>query len=184
MIAAGYCSDFLADVILLDMESLVEKMPYAVPLMGPLESPISRPLFNSTALRTRYLATPRVSRHREVPEQLPPAKGSVVAAAAGPASQELRGLPDPPLIPDGSLQQQLLQMAEYLILASGKMSTESAPFAVAAVAPPAVESHSICVGTSPVKWVDRCFNTSGQFVRKREISVADGCTATDPLLWK
>ncbi|CAL8353356.1 unnamed protein product [Boreogadus saida] len=41
------------------------------------------------------------------------------------------------------------------------MSTESAPFAVAAIAPPAVESHSICVGTSPVKWVDRCFNTSG-----------------------
>ncbi|CAL8286825.1 unnamed protein product [Arctogadus glacialis] len=184
VIAAGYCSDFLAEDSLLYRESLVEKMPYAVPLMGPLESPISQPLFNSTALRTRYIATPRVSRHREVPEQLPPARGSVVAAAAaGPASQELRGLPDPPLIPDGSLQQQLRQMAEYLILASGKMSTESAPFAVVAIAPPAVESHSICVGTSPVKWVDRCFNTSGQFVRKREISVADGCTATDPLLW-
>ncbi|CAL8353341.1 unnamed protein product [Boreogadus saida] len=133
-------------------ESLVEKMPYAVPLMGPL-SPISR---------------------------------------------------DP----------QLRQMAEYLILASGKMSTESAPFAVAAVTlklyrgrklyrptssvvyilttcpatddamqKTSVESHSICVGTSPVKWVDRCFNTSGQFVRKSEISVADGCTPTDPLLW-
>uniref|UniRef100_A0A8C5D0S1 Sperm-associated antigen 5 n=1 Tax=Gadus morhua TaxID=8049 RepID=A0A8C5D0S1_GADMO len=183
VIAAGYCSDFLAEISVLDRESLVEKMPYAVPLMGPLESPISRPLFNSTALRTRYLATPRVSRHREVPEQLPPARGSVVAASAGPASQELRGLPDPPLILDGFQKQRLRQVAEYLFLTSEKMPTGPAPFALAAIAPPAVKSHSICVGTSPVKWVDCCFNTSGQFVRKREISVADGCTATDPLLW-
>ena len=181
---------YLAEDSLLDRESLAEKDPYTVPLrgplVGPLESPISRPLFNSTALHTRYLVTPRTIRDREVPKQLPQAIHSLGVAV--PASQELKGLPDPPLIPNGSLQQQLRQMAEILILASGKMCTESAPMAVTvavdAIAPPAVESHSICVGTSPVKWVDRCFNTSGQFVRKREISVADGCTSTDPLLWK
>ncbi|CAL8331681.1 unnamed protein product [Lota lota] len=176
---------YLAEDSLLDREIPVEKDPSTVslkgPLMGPLESPMPRPLFNSTTLRSRYSSNPQVIGVREVPEQKP-----VV-----PASQELRGLPDLPLIPNGSLQQQLRQMAEILILASGKMSIESAPFPVAvdavgsadAIAPPAVESHSICVGTSAVKWVDRCFNTSGEFERKREFSVADSCTATDPLLW-
>ncbi|XP_071360634.1 sperm-associated antigen 5 isoform X2 [Trachinotus anak] len=92
---------------------------------------------------------------------------------------------------DGPLQQQLRQMAEFLILASGKMG----PSPVSASAPPPAvvtvpsvgatpaETHSVCVGTTAVELVDQSLNTSGQFERKRDISVVDSCTLTDPLLW-
>ncbi|XP_040892911.1 sperm-associated antigen 5 [Toxotes jaculatrix] len=146
-----------------------------------LESPMPRPLFNSTALGYK----PRSGPATELDE------GVGVKPCAVPQSEvEKPGL-DFALIPDGPLQQQLRQMAEFLILASGKMG----PAAVSASAPPPaaitvpsasatpVESHSVCVGTTAVELVDRSLNTSGQFERKRDFSVVDSCTLTDPLLW-
>ncbi|KAM8879304.1 sperm-associated antigen 5 isoform 1-T2 [Spinachia spinachia] len=130
------------------------------------ESPMPQPLHNSTTLGGDVGAKP---------------------SAEPPLEVELPVL-ETPLIPDGPLQQQLRQMAEFLFLASGKMipAAASAPAAAAMVpsekATP-LESRSVCVGTSPVRWLDHSVNTSGQFERKRDISVVDSCTLTDPLLW-
>ncbi|XP_077574199.1 sperm-associated antigen 5 [Stigmatopora nigra] len=88
----------------------------------------------------------------------------------------------PAFTTDYPLQQQLRQMAEFLILASGKMDFATRA-AATEQAPPPVESRSACVGVSPVQRFDRSLNTSGEFVRKEEISVADASTITDPLLW-
>ncbi|XP_018517099.1 sperm-associated antigen 5 [Lates calcarifer] len=146
-----------------------------------LESPMPRPLFNSTTLGYRPQSGP-------VPDL---DEGVGVKPHAVPQSEvEKPGL-DFPLIPDGPLQQQLRQMAEFLMLASGKMGpaavSVSAPTPAAVTVPPAgaapAESHSVCVGTTAVKLVDRSLNTSGQFERKRDFSVVDSCTLTDPLLW-
>ncbi|GAA6233801.1 sperm-associated antigen 5 [Lates japonicus] len=146
-----------------------------------LESPMPCPLFNSTALCYRPQSGP-------VPD---PDEGVGVKPHAIPQSEvEKPGL-DFPLIPDGPLQQQLRQMAEFLMLASGKMGpaavSASAPTPAAVTVPSAgaapAESHSVCVGTTAVKLVDRSLNTSGQFERKRDFSVVDSCTLTDPLLW-
>lgn len=141
-----------------------------------LMSPMPRPLFNSTAVGgkcQRSLVTEPV----ENVYQKPAVQSPVV---------------DAPLIPNGPLQQQLRQMAEFLLLASGKISpgSTSAPFPppIVPVVPKTqaspVGSHSVCVGTSPVKFIEQSINTSGQFERKRDFSVADTCTLTDPLLWK
>ncbi|KAM4585425.1 sperm-associated antigen 5 [Odontesthes bonariensis] len=139
-----------------------------------LESPMPRPLFNSTALLNSVTKQDDDSGKKlcEVPEVEKPDM-------------------DNPLIPEGQLQQQLQQMLDYLILVSGKMGASVFP---ASALPPAasmapsqratpVESHSVCVGTSPVKLIDHSLNTSGVFERKREFSVVDSCTVTDPLLW-
>ncbi|XP_051939563.1 sperm-associated antigen 5 [Hippocampus zosterae] len=117
-----------------------------------LESPLPCPLFNSTTLCNKLqLEGPQ-------PEDLGKKNhGSAV--------------PDGPLIPDGPLQQQLRQMAEFLLLASGKIN-----FA----APPA-KSCGVGVGVTPVKMLDRSLNTSGEFERKADLSNADACTLTDPL---
>ncbi|XP_070684359.1 sperm-associated antigen 5 [Pempheris klunzingeri] len=140
-----------------------------------LESPMPRPLFNSTALGSKPRTDP-------VTEPLEDAGGNPCTV------EKLVG--DVPLIPDGPLQQQLRQMAEFLFLASGKMG----PAAISApVLPPTAitvplatataESHSVCVGTTPMKCIDHSVNTSGQFERKRDFSVVDSCTLTEPLLW-
>ncbi|XP_059197703.1 sperm-associated antigen 5 [Centropristis striata] len=146
-----------------------------------LESPMPRPLFNSTALCSK----PQLDQITE-PVEYVGAKPCAV-----PQSEVEKPVLDIPMIPDGPLQQQLRQMAEFLFLASGKMG----PAAVSApVLPPAAvtvplakatpsESHSVCVGTTPVEWLNRSVNTSGQFERKRDFSVVDSCTLTDPLLW-
>lgn len=143
-----------------------------------LMSPMPHPLFNSTAVAGQC--------------QPSPAAGPVETLAQKPQVQN--PVRDAPLIPDGPLQQQLRQMAEFLLLASGKINpgsgSASAPFP-----PPTVSvvpetqatpagCHSACVGTSPVKYREHSVNTSGQFERKREFSVVDTCTLTDPLLWK
>ncbi|XP_037329062.2 sperm-associated antigen 5 isoform X2 [Pungitius pungitius] len=134
-----------------------------------MERPMPQPLLNSTAI------------------------GGDVGAK--PSEEPRLGVEKPvwdtPLIPDGPLQQQLRQMAEFLFLASGKMVPAAVPAptlpTAALMVPsdkaPPLESHSVCVGTTPVKWLDRSANTSGQFERKRDISVVDSCTLTDPLLW-
>ncbi|XP_040043655.2 sperm-associated antigen 5 [Gasterosteus aculeatus] len=132
-----------------------------------MESPMPQPLLNSTTLGGDAGAKP----------------------SAEPQLEVEKPVLDAPLIPDGPLQQQLRQMAEFLFLASGKMipAAVSAPTlpAAAAVVPlekaPPLESHSVCVGTTPVRWLDHSVNTSGQFERKRD--VVDSCTLTDPLLW-
>ncbi|XP_030604047.1 sperm-associated antigen 5 [Archocentrus centrarchus] len=142
-----------------------------------LESPMPRPLLNSTAVGHK----PRPSPHRE------PVKDLGHKVCAEPQTEVEKPVLNFPLISDGPLQQQLRQMAEFLMLASGKMG----PTVVSAPAPPPapsvrdtpVESISVCVGSSPVKLVDHSLNTSGLFERKREFSVADSCTVTDPLLW-
>lgn len=147
-----------------------------------LESSMPRPLFNSTALG-----------HRPHPgalvEQEEDSEKKNCAVSQSEAEKQLR---DIQLNPEGQLQQQLRQMAEFLILASGKMGPgfvpASGPPPAASMAPSQsrfpVKSHSICVGTSPVKLADHSLNTSGVFERKREFSVVDSCTATDPLCWK
>ncbi|KAM4751507.1 sperm-associated antigen 5 [Anableps anableps] len=132
-----------------------------------LESPMPRPLLNSTVLGQK------------------PQPGSA-------AEQEDSGKKPQsgaaPLIAEGQLQQQLRQMAEFLIMACGKMGSAAAAPPPAAFALPSdraapAESHSICVSTSPVKMMDHSLNTSGIFVKKREFSVADSCTETEPLIW-
>nr|XP_046272390.1 sperm-associated antigen 5 [Scatophagus argus] len=147
-----------------------------------LESPMPRPLFNSTALGCKAQPGPATER----------VEGVDVQPCAAPQPEVEKPGVDIPLIPDGPLQQQLRQMAEFLFLASGKMG----PAAVSAPVPPPptvitlpspaatpTESHSVCIGTTPIKWVDHSVNTSGQFERKRQFSVSDSCTLTDPLLW-
>lgn len=143
-----------------------------------LMSPMPHPLFNSTAVAGQCqprLVTERVQNVAQKPQVQNP-------------------VVDAPLIPDGPLQQQLRQMAEFLLLASGKINpgsgsaTAPLPPPTVSVAPktqtPPVGSHSIGVGTSPVKYEEHSVNTSGQFERKRDFSVVDSCTLTDPLLWK
>lgn len=136
-----------------------------------MDSPMPRPLLNSTAVGGRLQPSEDV----------------------GVTPSEVEKPPlDIPLVQDGPLQQQLRHMAEFLFLVSGKLgpAAVSAPPQAPTVVPdlsaraaPA-ESCSVCVGTSPVKFVNHSINTSGQFERKRNFTVVDSCTLTDPLLWK
>ncbi|XP_041640799.1 sperm-associated antigen 5 [Cheilinus undulatus] len=145
-----------------------------------LESPMPQPLLNSTALACKAQPGPLAEPVEDVDKK----------PCAVPQPGEEKSALNIPLIPDGPLQQQLRQMAEFLFLASGKMG----PAAVSApVLPPSAsvpsaraspaESHSVCVGTTPMKRIDHSVNTSGKFERKREFSAVDSCTLTDPLLW-
>lgn len=146
-----------------------------------MESPMPCPLFNSTTLGCRYR-----------PDTVTEPVEDVVVKPSDGLQTEVKPVVDTPLISDGPLQQQLRQMAEFLFLASGKINAApaSAPLQPPTVftAPLAratpVRSHSICVGTTPMKWAECGINTSGQFERKRDFSVTDSCTLTDPLLWK
>uniref|UniRef100_A0A3B3I0A1 Sperm associated antigen 5 n=1 Tax=Oryzias latipes TaxID=8090 RepID=A0A3B3I0A1_ORYLA len=133
-----------------------------------LESPMPSPLFNSTVVCHKF--SPRSATVQE--------GDSGKQSCVEPQPEVKQHGEEIPLIPEGQLQQQLRQMAEFLILACGKIGP-----AVSTSAPPPFESLSVCVGTSPVKLVDCSLNTSGLFERRREFSVADSCTLTDPLLW-
>ncbi|XP_037109709.1 sperm-associated antigen 5 isoform X2 [Syngnathus acus] len=123
-----------------------------------VESPMHSPLFNSTTLSNKIQPEGQQAEDKN-------SQGSKVPAG--------------PFIPDGPLQQQLRQMAEFLLLASGKMD-----FAVAPAAPP-IKSSNVGVGVTPIKKLDRSLNTSGEFVRKGEFLKIDACTLTEPLplLW-
>lgn len=146
----------------------------------PLESPMPGPLLNSTAVGCKS----QPGSDTEVVEDV---KHCVV-----PQPDVEKPPLDIPLIPDGPLQQQLRQMAEFLFLASGKIGPAppyaSLPPAAVTTVPvttaTSVESYSVGVGTQPLRMVDHSINTSGQFEKKRDFSVADSCTMTDPLLWK
>lgn len=139
-----------------------------------MESPVPRPLFNSTEVVCMSQPGSAIKQKVDSGEGL----------CALPQSEGV------PFMPEAQLQQQLRQMAEFLFLASGQMGAArcSAPppaifTALSHKAPPA-ESHSVCVGTSPAKLADRSLNTSGTFVRSKELPVVDSCTETDPLVWK
>ncbi|XP_030004690.1 sperm-associated antigen 5 [Sphaeramia orbicularis] len=142
-----------------------------------MESSMPCPLFNSTAVG-----------HTQPDPLTKPTDHLDVRSSAVPQSEVNKPSLDAPFIPGGPLQQQLRQMAEFLLLASGKMD----PTAVSAPVPPPVatmvpstraESHNACVGTTPLKQDNHSVNTSGQFERKRDFTVEDECTLTDPLLW-
>lgn len=147
-----------------------------------MDASMPHPLLNSTALSCRPQPNPLTELNEDRRAPRPESSQTKV-------EKPVLGVP---LIQDGPLQQQLRQMAEFLLLASGKIgpvcvSTLPQPPSVAPVpferAPPA-EFCSVATGTSPVRWANHSVNTSGQFERKREFSVADSCTLTDPLLWK
>ncbi|KAA8594701.1 hypothetical protein FQN60_011836 [Etheostoma spectabile] len=154
-----------------------------------LVSPMPRPLLNSTALDCKPEPVTEPVDVRAKPcavSQPEPVTEPLKEPCAVP---QIEGeVLDMPMIPDGPLQLQLRQMAEFLFLASGKMGPATTALRPAAVMVPSAsatpaESHSVCVGTTPVKWLDHSVNTSGQFERKRDFSVVDACTLTDPLLW-
>ncbi|KAK1791477.1 hypothetical protein P4O66_013165, partial [Electrophorus voltai] len=122
-----------------------------------LDSPIPPPQLNSTALR------------------LSPAAG-----------RRDKALLDLSAMGKGPLQQQLRQMAELLILASGKIAAPATPaprgHGVEVAATP-VEKHSACVWTTPVLQADGSTNTSARVEIVKDIDMSDACTSTDPLLW-
>lgn len=144
-----------------------------------MDMTMPQPLLNSTTLGCK-------------PQPTEPTEDGVTMPSKANQTQAKKPALDIPLIQEGPLQQQLRQMAEFLLLASGKIGPAGVsrlpqPPAVTALplarAPPA-ESCTVAIGTSPVRWANHSVNTSGQFERKREFSIADACTLTDPLLWK
>ncbi|XP_034044445.1 sperm-associated antigen 5 isoform X2 [Thalassophryne amazonica] len=142
-----------------------------------MDSPMPCPLFNSTAVDYKLQPCPVIGSIENMD----------VKSCAAPQSEVENQILDNPLITDCLMQQKLRQMAEFLILAAGRMGPAAVvPNAAACVAdtvgvPPA-EFQSVCVGITPVKLVDHSFNTSGQFERVRKMSMIDASTNTDPLL--
>ncbi|KAF7667588.1 hypothetical protein LDENG_00055380 [Lucifuga dentata] len=176
---------FLGEDFALEGAKNMDKLECTGLWAGALESPMPQPLFNSTELGARYCYKPVLGPATR------PVEDTGVKPCAMPDAKVEKPVLDIPLIMDGPLQQQLWQMAQFLILASGNMgtaavSTPAAPSAAPTVKPAkatAADSHSACVGTTPMKLVDHSMNTSGQFERKRDFSLVDACTITDPLLW-
>ncbi|XP_051993232.1 sperm-associated antigen 5 [Xyrauchen texanus] len=133
------------------------------------ESPMPPPLFNSTSLVNAFSYTPGPAD----PPQRKDMEPKVV-------------LNDPPVVGNGPLQVQLRQMAELLMLASGKVLVPN-PTPVkqhnALVGTSPVEKHSACVWTTPVQWTDRSINTSAAMEILKVVDVSDASTSTDSLLW-
>ncbi|XP_055779452.1 sperm-associated antigen 5 [Salvelinus fontinalis] len=160
-----------------------------------LESPMPLPKFNSTAVGAASTRKPPPSLDPVTETVETRVEVEVPHVKSQPKVEKVEmGLFDhlPRLVCEKAFQQQLIQMAQFLILASGKMDPVSNPALAPTPAPPvvettagttAVECHSMCVGTTPVRQADRSANTSGQFERKREFSVSDACTSTETLLW-
>uniref|UniRef100_A0A8C7K0X7 Sperm-associated antigen 5 n=2 Tax=Oncorhynchus kisutch TaxID=8019 RepID=A0A8C7K0X7_ONCKI len=162
-----------------------------------LESPMPLPKFNSTAVGAASTCKPPPPPDPVTDTVETRPEVDVPHVKSQPKVEKVKmGLLDhlPRLVCEEPFQQQLIQMAQFLILASGKMDPVSNPALAPtpAPAPPVVETtagtvaeecHSMCVGTTPVRRADRSANTSGQFERKREFSVSDACTSTETLLW-
>ncbi|KAM9399859.1 uncharacterized protein ACWYII_031817 isoform 1-T2 [Salvelinus alpinus] len=162
-----------------------------------LESPMPLPKFNSTAVGAASTRKPPPSLDPVTETVETRVEVDVPHVKSQPKVEKVEmGLFDhlPRLVCEEPFQQQLIQMAQFLILAWCKMVPVSNPALAPtpAPAPPvvettagttAVECHSMCVGTTPVRQADRSANTSGQFERKREFSVSDACTSTETLLW-
>lgn len=180
-----------ADELLMDDSALeVEKSllaPVDVNATGlwgeNIDVSMPQPLLNSTTLGCK--AQPNAFTE--------PTEDAVAVPPKANQSKVEKPALDVPLIQEGPLlQQQLKQMAEFLLLVSGKIgpAAVSAPPQPPAAAPvplataPPAESCTVAIGTSPVRWANHSVNTSGQFERRRDFSMADSCTLTDPLLWK
>lgn len=154
-----------------------------------LDSPLPPPCLNSTALPSRLLCL------SSPPSPLPQAPGMASiepvpqqdsAVVSGPAGQALNHAA---LLESGPLQDQLRQVAELLMAASGRFVDQpTAPPPPAtfnqqhvAVATTPVRCHSVCIGTSPQQqeFVERSVNTSA--LQEVEVQVSDACTSTDSL---
>ncbi|XP_041839974.1 sperm-associated antigen 5 [Melanotaenia boesemani] len=176
------------DQFLVDYSALEDDKSFVAPVNSDpagllaeiMESPMPRPLFNSTAVSVKPQPGSATEQNEDLGRKL----------CAAPRSVVEKPVLDNPLVPEAQLHQ-FRQMVELLVSACGKMGpavfSVSAPPPSESLAPPQrvppLESHSVCVGTSPVKLTERSLNTSGLFERKREFSVVDSCTVTDPLLW-
>ncbi|XP_073698948.1 sperm-associated antigen 5 [Garra rufa] len=140
------------------------------------ESPMPPPLLNSTSLANAFSYTP-------VPQD-PPKKKDVEPKMASADTQKL--LNAPPVLGNGPLQEQLRQMAELLMVASGKVVVPT-PAPVnhhsASVGTSPIAMRSACVWRTPVQRVERSVNTSAAVEILKEVDVSDASTSTDSLLW-
>ncbi|XP_067297711.1 sperm-associated antigen 5 [Pseudorasbora parva] len=137
------------------------------------ESPIPPPLLNSTSLANAFSYTPD-----------PPKNKSVESKLASADHQKL--LIAPSIVGNGPLQEQLRQVAELLMVASGKVVVPaSAPVnhhnALVGTSP--IAMRSACVWRTPVQRIERSVNTSGAMEFLKEVYVSDASTSTDSLLW-
>lgn len=141
------------------------------------ESPMPPPLLNSTSLANALSYTP-------VPPD-PPKKMAVEPELASADHQKLFSAP--PIVGNGPLQEQLRQMAELLMAASGKVVVPaSAPVNChnALVGTSPIAMRSACVWSTPVQRMERSVNTSEAMEFLKEVYVSDASTSTDSLLWK
>ncbi|KAL7889628.1 hypothetical protein AOLI_G00018860 [Acnodon oligacanthus] len=138
------------------------------------ESPMPPPQLNSTTLPQAL--TP-----------LHPCKPRETLIKAAMMPKEKAPVLDFSAMSKGPLQQQLRQMAELLILASGKIAAPSTPAPVqhhtAEMGTTPVQHHSAAVWTTPVLRAERSVNTSALVEVVKETVVSDACTSTDSLLW-
>ncbi|KAL1282383.1 hypothetical protein QQF64_001186, partial [Cirrhinus molitorella] len=138
------------------------------------ESPMPPPLLNSTSLANAFSYTP-------VPQD-PHKKKDVEPKMASAESQKLLNAPS--VLGNGPLQEQLRQMAELLMVASGKMVVPT-PAPVnhhsALVGTSPIAMRSACVWSTPVQRMERSVNTSAEVLK--EVDVSDASTSTDSLLW-
>lgn len=141
------------------------------------ESPMPPPLLNSTSLANAFSYTP-------VPQD--PAKTKDVEPKMASADNQ-KLFNAPPVLGNGPLQEQLRQMAELLMVASGKMVVPTpAPVThhSALVGTSPVVMRSACVWSTPVQQMERSVNTSAVVEILKEVDVSDASTSTDSLLWK
>uniref|UniRef100_A0A671S8D8 Sperm-associated antigen 5-like n=1 Tax=Sinocyclocheilus anshuiensis TaxID=1608454 RepID=A0A671S8D8_9TELE len=143
------------------------------------ESPMPPPLLNSTSLANAFSYTP-------VPQD-PPKTKDVEPKMASEDNQKL--LNAPPVLGNGPLQEQLRQMAELLMVVSGKMVVPT-PAPVnhhsALVSTSPVVMRSACVWSTPVQRMERSVNTSAAVEILKEVvkvNVSDASTSTDSVLW-
>ncbi|XP_056315102.1 sperm-associated antigen 5 isoform X1 [Danio aesculapii] len=137
------------------------------------ESPMPPPLLNSTSLVNAFSYTP-------VPSD-PPKKKDVK-----PSADHQNELNAPPVFGNGPLQEQLRQMAELLMVASGKMVVPAAApenHQNVSVGTSPVSTRSVCVWSTPVQRMERSVNTSGTMEICKQADVSDASTSTDSLLW-
>ncbi|KAA0722289.1 Sperm-associated antigen 5 [Triplophysa tibetana] len=141
------------------------------------ESPLPPPQFNSTTLANTFSFTPITAK--------PPQEIDLEANMASRDIQKI--LNDPPVLSNGPLQEQLRQMAELLMLASGKVVAPTAApvnHCNASVGTSPVQMRSVSVWGTPVQQMERSMNTSEVVEIVKDVPVSDASTRTDSLLWK
>ncbi|XP_026060198.1 sperm-associated antigen 5 [Carassius auratus] len=140
------------------------------------ESPMPPPLLNSTSLANALSYTP-------VPQDPPKTKDVEPKMVSEDDQMMLNALP---VLGNGPLQEQLRQMAELLMVVSGKMVVPT-PATVnphnALVRSSPVVMRSACVWSTPVQQMERSVNTSAMVEILKEVDVSDASTSTDSLLW-